>query len=135
MQADGLDSTASGFVCPECGGALWERPGDDGQSSTPQDTDSLSFECRIGHQFKAAQLWVDHCAARNRALQSAARALAENAALARRLAAWTREQGNVEAAEQLEQEAVAEDRLYEQVRGMVAGLPEPGRGGSGRRPA
>ena len=73
---------------------------------------------------------MEHCAARNRALQHAARALAENAALARRLAGWTREQGNLEAAAGLEREAAEEDRLYEQVRHMLEGLPEPGSGGS-----
>jgi two-component system chemotaxis response regulator CheB len=131
MQADGPGGMPSGFVCPTCGGTLWERQGSDGQGSGPGDTGSLGFECRIGHRFEAIQLWVDHCAARNRALQHAARALAENAALARRLAAWTREQGNVEAAKQLEEEAAQEDRLSEQVRGMVEGLPVPGHGGSG----
>jgi hypothetical protein len=105
---------------------LWERRSGDGQSSTPQQADALGFECRIGHRFAAAQLWIDHCAARNRAVQSAARALAENAALARRLARWTREQGNLAAAAELEREADEEDRLYEQVRHMVEDLPEPG---------
>jgi two-component system chemotaxis response regulator CheB len=97
--------------------------------------DGLSFACRIGHRFEAAQLWVEHCTARNRALQSAARSLAENAALARRLAGWTRQQGNLEAARQLEEEALEEDRLYEQVRHMIEGLPEPPRPGSGRSPS
>jgi len=130
MQADGLDGAASGFVCPVCGGALWERPGVDGHASGTAEDGALHFECRIGHRLEAAQLWIEHSAARNRALQCAARALAENAALARRLATWTREQGNLEAAAALEREAAQEDQLFEQVRGMVEGLPEPGRGSS-----
>jgi two-component system chemotaxis response regulator CheB len=114
MPSDGSDGAASGFICPTCGGALWE-----------QRSEALGFECRIGHAFDAAQLWVEHCAARNRALASAARSLAENAALARRLAAWTREHGNFQAADELENEARAEDGLYQQVSAMAKGLPEP----------
>jgi two-component system chemotaxis response regulator CheB len=87
--------------------------------------DALGFECRIGHAYEAAQLWFEHCAARNQALQYAARSLAENAALARRLAGWTREHGNLEAANELENEARAEDGLYEQVRAMLKDLPQP----------
>lgn len=124
MQVDGGNGGASGFVCPECGGALWERADGQSQSFTPPGAADLGFQCRIGHRFEAAQLWIEHSAARNRALKYAARALAENAALARRLAVWTREQGNAEAAVQLEREAAEEDRLYEQVRHMVDGLPE-----------
>jgi hypothetical protein len=73
---------------------------------------------------------VEHCAARNRALAAAARALAENAELARRLAAWTRADDNVGAATELEREASEEERLAEQVRRMAAGLAEPGHGGA-----
>ncbi len=102
----------SGFVCPRCGGALWEQG----------DGASLRFECRIGDAFSAAELWIEHCAARNRALQSAARALAENAALAHKLAAWTREHGNPAAAVRLAEEAETEDRFLEQVQEMLRGV-------------
>jgi hypothetical protein len=65
------------------------------------------------------------CVARNRALQHAARSLAENAALARRLADWSGRQGTAAAAVQLEPEASTDDQPAEQVRDMVAGLPPP----------
>jgi two-component system chemotaxis response regulator CheB len=123
--------SASGFVCPACGGALWERQDGAGQPAANAGSGVLRFECRIGHAYEAAQLWMEHCVARNRALRHAARSLAENAALARRLADWSSQHGNVEAAVQLEREAVAEDRLSEQVRDMVDGLPQPGDGRSG----
>ena len=109
----------SGYVCPTCGGALWER----------RNGGDPAFEYRIGHPFEALDLWVAHCAARNTALQAAARALAENAALARELAAWSRERGNLAAAARIEEEAALEERYHEQVRGMLEGLetnePEP----------
>src|SRR5690348_8208933 len=101
MQPDRSDGAASGFVCPTCDGALWERPFGVDHSARTKPADSLSFECHIGHAFEAAQLWVEQCATRNRALLYAARSLAENAALARRLARWTREHGDVEAATEL----------------------------------
>jgi two-component system chemotaxis response regulator CheB len=110
---DHQDGTASGFVCPACGGALWEhRAGDDPR-----------FECRIGDAFSAAELWIEHCAARNKALRHAARALAENAALARKLAEWTRARGNEAAARQLEEEAADNHRLGEEVGRMLEGRP------------
>jgi two-component system chemotaxis response regulator CheB len=126
MQADGAAGASSGFVCPACGGVLWERHGSHTASSGAGE---LRFECRIGHRYDVARLWVEHCAARNRAVQAAARALAENAALARRLAAWTRAHGNPKAAEELEREADHEDRLYAQVHPLLEDLPELGRGG------
>ena len=106
---------ASGFVCPRCGGALWERG----------DGTSTSFECRVGDRFSEAEMWIEHSAARNQALLVAARALAENAALARRLAASAERRGDSAVAARLEQEAQDEDRLYAQVRAMLEGLPEP----------
>lgn len=117
------DEAPSGFVCPACGGALWEHRRAGEARPKEQAGGEPFFECRIGHRFAAARLWIEHCAARNRALACAARSLAENAALARRLAAWTREQGNDEAAARLEEEAADEDRLYEQVRATLDGLP------------
>jgi two-component system chemotaxis response regulator CheB len=108
------DGGASGFVCPRCGGALWER----------RDSESASFECRIGDTFTATRLWIEHCAATNHALLTAGRALTENAALARKLARWTDAQGNVEAAVRLAQEAEFEDRAYVQVRELLDGLDD-----------
>ena len=103
---------ASGFACPRCGGALWVR----------HDGESTSFECRIGDAFSAMQLWIEHCAARNEALLEAARHLAENAALARELAAWANERGDARAAARLAEEANYEARGYEQVRRLLDGL-------------
>lgn len=104
---------ASGFICPRCGGALWEHS--DGETS---------FACRIGDTFSALELWVEHCAARNEALRSAARELSENAALARHLVAWARKRGDETMARRLEDEAASEDAAYQQVRAMLSGLDD-----------
>lgn len=106
---------ASGYVCPRCDGAIWERG----------DGVATFFECRVGDRFSEAEMWIEHSAARNQALLVAARALAENAALARRLASSAAKRGDTGVAARLEAEAREEDRLYAQVRAMIEGLPEP----------
>jgi two-component system, chemotaxis family, protein-glutamate methylesterase/glutaminase len=112
--AEDRSQGASGFVCPRCGGSIWEH--DEGGST--------SFECRIGDRFSEAEMWIAHSVARNRAALSAARALAENAALARRLAVSAERRGDAAVAARLEAEAHEEDRLYAQVRAMTEGLSE-----------
>src|SRR3954470_23547053 len=102
---------ASGFVCPRCGGAIWEH-GDGG---------SDAFECRIGDRFTEAEMWIAHSVTRNRALLTAARALAEHAALARRLAESAESRGDTGVAARLDEEVSEEDRLYAQVRAMTDG--------------
>src|SRR5215211_704102 len=87
---------ATGFVCPRCGGAIWKHD-DDGDPGT--------FECRIGDRFSEAEMWIAHSVARNRAVLSAARALAEHAALARQLAASAERRGDAAVAARLQEEA------------------------------
>ena len=101
-------------MCPRCGGSLWER----------RDGTSASYECRIGDRFSEAEVWIEHSVARNQALLTAARALAENAALARHIASSAEARGDTAVAARLEDEAQEEDRLYAQVRAMLEGLPE-----------
>jgi two-component system chemotaxis response regulator CheB len=114
-QDERQDGWASGFVCPQCGGLVNEVQG----REVPR------FECRIGDSFSAAELWIEHCAARNAALKRAQRALTENAALALRLAEWTRSRGNQPATIRLEQEASEDQRLAVQLTRMLEGLPPP----------
>ncbi len=111
--SDKLDGAASGYMCPQCGGALWEQ----GDGAT------RAFECRIGHRLEAAQLWIEHAAARNRALQHAVRAMAEHAALARGLVTWAHQRGETALAARLQDEAADEERLVAQVRAMLDELP------------
>ena len=100
----------TGYICPSCGGALSERR--DGDASG-------EYRCRIGHAFTAAELWIEHCAMRNRALGAAARVLAENADLARALAEQARALGDGKLAARLEEEARAEERHVGQVLEML----------------
>ena len=114
MGAEQPKGVPSGYVCPECGGALWERG----------DGESLGFECRIGHRFEAARLWIEHCAARNTALAAAARSLAENAELARDLGELARALGNDALAARLDGEARSDEQYQGQILEMLDGLAE-----------
>ncbi len=109
----------TGYVCPQCGGALSQRTNGDG---------SGEYGCRIGHTFTPAEVWIEHCAMRNRALGAAARALAENADLARALAEQATGLGNAALAARLEEEARSEERYIDQILEMLeeigAGDPE-----------
>jgi two-component system chemotaxis response regulator CheB len=107
-------NAASGCMCPPCGGSLWEQ----------RDGTSRAYESRIGDRFSEAEVWIEQSVTRNQALLTAARALAENAALARHIAASAAVRGDITVAVRLEAEAQEEDRLYAQIRTMLEGLPE-----------
>ena len=75
---------ASGFTCPECGGALWES----------EDGDIVQYSCHVGHGYSADSLLGEQSNALETALWTAYRALEERAALARRLATRARQRRN-----------------------------------------
>jgi two-component system, chemotaxis family, protein-glutamate methylesterase/glutaminase len=64
------------FVCPACGGPLWEE----------RNLGLARFVCLIGHSLSSESLYVGKTAATEAALWAAVRALDERADLARRLA-------------------------------------------------
>lgn len=75
---------ASGYVCPDCGGALFE----DGDSDAPH------FHCRIGHAYSLNALLAGEDDALETALWAAVRSLRENAALKERTAALLERTGS-----------------------------------------
>ena len=85
----------SGFGCPDCGGALFER----------NDGPLVRFRCRVGHAYSAANLAERQSEKLDDALWVAYRAIEERAALAHRLADRAREQGRAERAQRHEAEA------------------------------
>ena len=105
MQDDPL-AELTGYACPTCGGALWKREAANGTHGDGK----AQYQGRIGHAFTPAQAWIEHCATRNRVLGAAARALAENADLARTLAAEAKALNNGALAASLEAEAQSEER-------------------------
>jgi two-component system chemotaxis response regulator CheB len=67
---------AAGLICPQCGGALWER--DEGGLAR--------YECRVGHAFGAESLAADQARALEESLWSALQSLEERADLMARMA-------------------------------------------------
>jgi len=84
--------------------------------------------CRIGDTFEALRLWVEHCDARNAALIHAATALAENAAVARKLAGWARQRGDHRLTTRLAEEAATEDGHFDQIAAMLEVLEDGAEG-------
>jgi two-component system chemotaxis response regulator CheB len=80
----GPQGQPSGFTCPDCGGALYERPGEH----------PLHFRCRTGHAFSPESLLAKQSDTLDAALWAALRSLEENAAMARRMEKRAREHGN-----------------------------------------
>jgi two-component system chemotaxis response regulator CheB len=70
------EESPSGFICPECGGALWER----------DEEGARKFRCRIGHAYSPESLLDAEGNVVEAALWNAVRSLEESAAIARRVA-------------------------------------------------
>lgn len=88
----------SGFVCPDCGGALWESEDDNGL---------LRFRCRTGHGYSIETLAAEQTETVESALFAALRALEERAAMARRMTSRLRGRGSKSSAARFESQADA----------------------------
>ncbi|HEU4657852.1 MAG TPA: chemotaxis protein CheB [Capillimicrobium sp.] len=78
------DDTATGLICPECGGALWSL----------EESGVHRFRCRIGHAFSEEALLDLQGGDVEAALWTALRALEERSALLRRMAERARTGGS-----------------------------------------
>lgn len=109
----------SEFVCPECGGTLYEI--DEGNL--------LRFRCRVGHAYGPDSLGAEQGRAIEEAMWSALRALEERAALCRRMIARTNEHGLTLASSRYEQQARDADEQAALIRNAVqrrAAVEAPG---------
>jgi two-component system chemotaxis response regulator CheB len=88
----------SGFVCPDCGGALWE---------SEEESGLLRFRCRTGHGYSIETLAAEQTDTVESALWAALRALEERAAMARRMAGRLRGRGSKSSATRFEAQADA----------------------------
>jgi two-component system chemotaxis response regulator CheB len=85
----------SGLTCPECGGALFEKPGEQ----------PLHFRCRTGHAYSPESLLAQQSENLEATFWAALRSLEENAALARRMEKRAREHGNLRGCESFKKRA------------------------------
>jgi two-component system chemotaxis response regulator CheB len=100
---------ASGFACPECGGALWEVEADQ----------LVRFNCHIGHGYSMESMMAAQDGELDRALFGALRALREKAALSRRLADRMAQRGIDSAAGRLRNDAASADAAAETLRMLI----------------
>jgi len=107
--------TPSVYGCPDCGGILWEL----------EEGELLRFRCRVGHGFSADGLVAAQAERLDDALWSAFRALQENAALARRLAARARANGNDDLASNFDKRARSAEENSEVIHGLLTQANPP----------
>lgn len=104
----------STFVCPECGGALWEIDG----SGPPR------YRCHTGHAYSMRSLDHGQARATDEALEAAIRALHERELLLRRMASLDHEAGDTRSAHKMAQDAADVAAQVELLRAMAdAGGP------------
>ena len=102
----------SGYVCPDCGGSLYE---------IDDPTGVLHFRCRVGHAWAPESLAVAQDRAVENALWHAARVLREKAALHRRMADSAAQRGSRRLADSSEQAARDAERSAELIEAQLAG--------------
>ncbi len=110
-EAGELVNAPTAFVCPDCNGPLWEL----------RDGRLLQFRCRIGHLFSPEVLLAEHGENIETAQWNVVRTMEEHASLKRRMATRRRELGDMERANQLEEEAVILDTKVVILRQQVLG--------------
>lgn len=106
---NGPSGKPSGFTCPDCGGSLYEKPGEE----------PMHFRCRTGHAYSPESLLATQSGAVESALWAALRSLEENAALARRMEVRARETGSARISERHAQRAHAAERHAVVIRGIL----------------
>ncbi len=99
----------SALTCPECGGALFEKPGDQ----------PLHFRCRTGHAYSPESLLAQMSNSVESALWAALRSLEENIALSRRLEKRSLAAGNPLAGERYHRRAVDAEKHADVLRSML----------------
>jgi two-component system, chemotaxis family, protein-glutamate methylesterase/glutaminase len=102
-------ANASGFTCPDCGGALWEV----------HEGNLVRFQCRIGHVLSAESLFSEQAESLDATMWAALRALEERADLGWRLANRLRERGSTASANRFGREAKEAERRATSLRHVL----------------
>lgn len=101
----------SPYSCPDCGGVLWEL----------KDGEFTRFRCRVGHGWTGDALLAQQSETLDDALWTALRALEENAALSRQIAARHRGRGAERLAKRLDDQADAAQGRADVIRNALMG--------------
>lgn len=103
----------SGLTCPDCGGSLFERPGEQ----------PLHFRCRTGHAYSPESLLSKQSHTLEATFWAALRALEENAVLARRMEQRSRQRGNPYSSARYEKRAEEAEKHAAALRKILAEDP------------
>ncbi|MFY9823855.1 MAG: chemotaxis protein CheB [Thermoanaerobaculia bacterium] len=99
----------SGLTCPECGGSLFERPGEK----------PLHFRCRTGHAYSPESLLAKQSENLEAAFWAALRSLEENATLSRRMEKRARQHGHRRAGEGYQRRADDAEKHAAMIRSIL----------------
>jgi two-component system chemotaxis response regulator CheB len=102
------DGTAV-YVCPECGGALWQA----------HEGWVIRFHCHVGHAWSLDRLMAEKSEQLEAALWRCVRLLVEKATITRQVAAKLREEGRAEAAERVEETTRADEQHIRLIRELL----------------
>lgn len=105
----GENGWPSGFICPECGGALFEMT----HGKTPR------YRCRIGHAYTGKTLMADQWEAAEKALVAAVRTMDERAKFCDRMAVNMRDQNRESLAREYLEQAEEMRAQVEVLRGLL----------------
>jgi two-component system chemotaxis response regulator CheB len=113
---DEMGGPPSKFVCPECGGPLWQV----------EEARLTRYRCFTGHGFTANTLLAAQNGKLEHALWSAVRVLMERAALHRELAERLSIRGMNATAERYQEQARQQDKHANVIREMLSAAPALG---------
>lgn len=102
-------SEPSNLTCPECGGTLFEKPGER----------PLHFRCRTGHAYSPESLLSEQFHSLEGSLWAALRSLEENASLCRRMEERSRQHGNTFSTKRYEKRAEEAEKHAEALRRIL----------------
>lgn len=95
LQASEEPGTPSGYVCPECNGALWEV----------SEGEIVRYRCRVGHAYSPDTFMAKQAESVEAALWTALRALEERIGLSHRLEERARQRGQERIADRFRMQA------------------------------
>lgn len=117
LRQRGTHGPASGFICPDCGGTLYEL----------QERDFLQYRCRVGHAWSANSLMAEQAEAQEQAMWAAVRSLEERADLMQRMAQDARQHNRMRSTVSYEMKARSAEYQSDIIRqALIQGqLPQP----------
>ncbi len=110
LTSDERPGELAGFMCPECGGPLYEL----------QEGQLLLYRCRVGHAFTGKSALTTQLEALEEALWSAYNTLRESALVAERLADDARRRGHDYVAVNMDRRAMQQQQRADVVRGLIS---------------